>query len=69
LYDEPFLRRARERLEPGGALVVWSAKRAPALVDTLRAVFGDVREEGHEVRLQERDARYWLYAARVASEA
>jgi spermidine synthase len=69
LYDEPFLRRARERLEPGGALVVWSAERAPALVDTLRAVFGDVREESHEVRLQERDEHYWLYAARVASEA
>ena len=33
LYDGPFLRAALDRLRPGGALVVWSAERSPALVD------------------------------------
>jgi spermidine synthase len=64
LYDEPFLHAAHGRLNPGGALVVWSAERSPALVDALRSVFGDVREQDHAVLLQDRDEHYWLYAAR-----
>lgn len=69
LYETPFLRAVRDRLEPGGVLVVWSAARAPGLVDTLRAVFDEVEEHDHAVRLQDRDEHYWLYSARrVASE-
>jgi spermidine synthase len=64
IYSEPFLRTVLERLDPGGALVVWSAERAPELADTLRSVFGNVEERDHDVRLQDRDERYWLYAAR-----
>ena len=64
LYDEPFLRAVLDRLRPGGALVVWSAERSPALVETLRSVFGEVEEQDHDVRLQDRDEHYWLYAAR-----
>ena len=64
LYDAPFLRTALDRLRPGGALVVWSAERSPSLVGTLRSVFGEVEEQDHAVRLQDRDERYWLYAAR-----
>ena len=64
LYDEPFLRAALERLNPGGALVVWSAERSPALAEALRSVFGEVEERDHAVRLQDRDVDYWLYAAR-----
>ena len=68
IYDEPFLRAVHDRLSPGGALVVWSAARARQLVDTLRAVFGDVDERDHAVRLQDRDEHYWVYASRrVAS--
>ena len=63
LYDEPFLRAARERLSSGGAFVVWSAARSPDLADTLRSVFGEVEEQDHAVRLQDRDEHYWLYAA------
>jgi spermidine synthase len=62
LYDEPFLRAARDRLDAGGALVVWSAERTPALAQALRSVFGDVEEQDHAVRLQDRDEHYWLYA-------
>ncbi len=64
LYDEPFLRAALDRLNVGGALVVWSAERSPALADALSSVFGDVEERVHPVRLQDRDEHYWLYAAR-----
>jgi spermidine synthase len=70
IYRRPFLQTVRDRLAPGGALVVWSADRAPELVDTLRAVFDEVEERDHAVRLQDRDEHYWLYAARrVASDA
>jgi spermidine synthase len=70
LYAETFLRPALARPAPGGALVVWSAERSPALAATLSSVFGDVEEQSHDVRLQDRDEHYWLYAARrVASEA
>jgi spermidine synthase len=64
IYAEPFLRRVLDLLEPGGALVVWSADRADGLSEGLRAVFGDVEEQDHAVRLQDRDEHYWLYTAR-----
>ncbi len=67
LYHAAFLSRAREVLRPGGALVVWSAAEAPALEEELGNVFDEVSARSHDVRLQERDERYWLYAARVAS--
>lgn len=64
LYDAPFLTDVRRLLAPGGVLVVWSAAPAPALAEALRTVFEDVDEHGHEVRLQDREEQYWLYAAR-----
>jgi hypothetical protein len=32
-------------------------------------VFDEVEARPHEVRLQERDEHYWLYVARVRSDA
>lgn len=63
LYDAPFLRAVRDRVAPGGALVVWSADRAPDLLQALRDVFDEAGEHSHQVRLQDRDEQYWLYAA------
>jgi spermidine synthase len=63
IYDEPFLRGVLDRLEPGGALVVWSADPAAELEERLRNVFGQVEVQDHAVRLQDRDEHYWLYAA------
>jgi spermidine synthase len=63
IYDEPFLRAVHDRLDPGGAFVVWSAARACGLAGTLRAVFGEVEEHDQAVRLQDREEHYWLYAA------
>jgi spermidine synthase len=69
LYSAPFLTDARAALRPGGALVVWSADAAPELEAALREVFGEVEAAPHEVLLQDRDERYWLYVARVPSSA
>jgi spermidine synthase len=70
IYGAPFLHALRARLEPGGTLVVWSAARAPELVETLGEVFDEVDERSHAVALQGRDEHYWLYVARrVASTA
>lgn len=67
LYDAPFLRVVRRVLRPGGLLVVWSAAESAELLATLRREFDAADEMPHRVRLQERDERYWLYVARVAS--
>jgi spermidine synthase len=64
LYREPFLEAVRERLTPGGALVVWSAAREPELEADLRTVFGEAEEQSHDVRLQDHDECYWLYLGR-----
>jgi spermidine synthase len=69
LYEEPFLRSAREVLRPGGALAIWSAAEAPGLVDLLDRVFDSAEGYAHDVLLQDRDEKYWLYVARVTSEA
>jgi spermidine synthase len=66
LYGEPFLHAVREVLTTGGALVVWSAGRAPELLADLSSAFGAAEERPHDVRLQDRDERYWLYVARRA---
>jgi spermidine synthase len=69
LYREPFLRSAYEVLRPGGVLALWSAAPAPELLARLERVFPEVEEMGTEVRLQQRDERYWLYAARRVPRA
>lgn len=68
LYEELFLETARHVLRPGGALAVWSAAEAPLLERTMRTVFGNAEGQDHEVLLQDRDERYWLYVSRVTSE-
>jgi spermidine synthase len=69
LYTASFLADARAALRAGGALVVWSADAAPELEAALREVFGEVEAAPHEVLLQDREERYWLYVARVPSSA
>ena len=64
LYDEPFLRAARDRLRPEAPSWCGPPRARPQLVETLRSVFGEVEEQDHDVRLQDRDEHYWLYAAR-----
>lgn len=68
LYRAPFLETVRAALRPGGVLVIWSADKAPDLLEELRSVFGNADEQAHDVLLQDREEQYWLYAARVPSD-
>ena len=68
IYHERFLRSAHGTLRPGGALAIWSASPSPDLLATLRSVFAEAHSYSAEVRLQDRDERYWLYIARVTSQ-
>lgn len=65
LYATQFLARTRRIIDPGGALVVWSADESPTLEDALREAFGNAEARSYDVRLGERDETYWLYLARV----
>ena len=65
VYGAAFLSRVRAVLRPGGCLVVWSNAESDSLRDELTRVFGAATGIPHEVVLQGRDERYWLYAARV----
>ena len=68
LYAAPALTQARRATRPGGAVVVWSAARAPELEATMREVFGrwEVEELSCPVDLQGRAETYWLYAGHVS---
>lgn len=63
LYETPLLGMVRERLSPGGTLVIWSAFEEPELPLDLHDVFGNCRAVPIPVDLQGREEHYWLYAA------
>lgn len=65
IYQPEFLGQARRILRPGGSLAIWSMDDAPALQQTMTAVFDDVEAHPQPVRLQERDEDYWLVVGRV----
>ena len=64
VYQPTFLTAVREIIDPGGALVIWSASPAPELAATLEQVFGNCTEHRYDVLLQERPEQYLLYASR-----
>jgi spermidine synthase len=64
VYEREVLARVHDVLRPGGALVVWSMDRSPALAGAMTDVFGAATPVPYDVRLQERDERYWVYLAR-----
>jgi spermidine synthase len=63
LYQQPLLTAARRATR--GLLVIWSASESPQLGAAMEAVFGNVTATPYDVRLGERDEKYWLYAARA----
>jgi spermidine synthase len=65
LYAVPFLRRLRSVLRRGGGVVVWSASPAPALETAMAEAFDEVSAHPQQVRLLDRDERYWVYLATV----
>jgi spermidine synthase len=64
VYEREFLAATKRILNPGGALVVWSANPAPALAATMEEVFGNCTEHRYDVLLQERSEEYLLYLSR-----
>jgi spermidine synthase len=62
LYKEPFLTAARRAT--GQVLAIWSAAEAPQLEAAMKAVFGNAVAEPYDVRLGDREERYWLYVSR-----
>jgi spermidine synthase len=69
LYRTPFLEAARAALRSGGVLAIWSAAEAPELANALTTVFDETHGYPHDVLLQDREEEYWLYVARVTSQA
>lgn len=66
VYEQSFLARCGELLNPHGALAIWSAAAAPELLAAMTAVFGEADEQKHDVLLQDRPESYYLYVARQA---
>ena len=65
IYKRDFITSAKRIVNPGGALVVWSANPAPALATAMERVFGNCTEHRYDVLLQERPEQYLLYLSRV----
>ena len=64
IYEHDFLASTKRIVNPGGALVIWSANPAPELQRTMEEVFGNAEELRQHVRLQGRDEEYLLYLSR-----
>jgi spermidine synthase len=58
LYSEDGLARLRDRLEPGGAVTIWSAHQADGFDATLQGVFARVERFTVEVPRGEPDVVY-----------
>ena len=54
VYQREFLVATRAIIDPGGALVIWSANPAPELAASMESVFGNYTEHRYDVLLQER---------------
>jgi spermidine synthase len=66
LYEVDFLASTKGILNPGGALVVWSANPAPELATAMEQVFGSCTEHRYDVLLYERPEQYLLYISRAS---
>jgi spermidine synthase len=64
VYQRDFLEATRKIIDPGGALVIWSANPAPELAEVMRDAFGNCAEHQYDVLLQERPEQYLLYLSR-----
>lgn len=68
VYEQTFLARCGDLLNPSGVLAIWSADAAPELLAAMSAVFGEVDEQKHDVLLQDRPETYYLYVARQVAD-
>ena len=65
VYEQDVLASTKRIINPGGALVIWSADPAPALHAAMEKVFGNCVEHRYDVQLQSREEEYLLYLSRV----
>ncbi|MCW2760663.1 MAG: hypothetical protein JWR85_864 [Marmoricola sp.] len=65
VYRRDFISSTMRLINPGGALVVWSANPAPELAEVMEDVFGNCTEHRYDVLLQERSEEYLLYLSRA----
>jgi spermidine synthase len=65
IYEHGFIASTARIINPGGALVVWSANPAPELAAVMGTVFGNCTEHHYDVLLQERPEEYLLYLSRA----
>ncbi|MCW2709851.1 MAG: hypothetical protein JWP24_45 [Marmoricola sp.] len=66
IYEHDFLAATKRVINPGGALVIWSANPAPGLERAMTEVFGHCTEHRYDVLLQGRSEQYLLYLSRVS---
>jgi len=64
VYRVEVLRQVHDVLRTGGIVALWSAAESDPLHDALADVFGNATAIPHEVSLQGRDERFWLYLSR-----
>jgi spermidine synthase len=64
LYEHDFIASTKKIVNPGGALVIWSAAPAPELANVMEKVFGNCSVHRYDVLLQERPEQYLLYLSR-----
>ena len=60
VYGPDFVEVCALRLRPGGSLCVWSMAPSKSLNASLGTALTDVREQAVDVKLQDRDERYWI---------
>ncbi len=69
VYEQDVLASTKKMINPGGALVIWSASAAPALQQVMHKVFGNCTEHPYDVMLGARAEQYYLYRARRTSSS
>lgn len=65
IYEHDVIASIGRIINPGGALLVWSANPAPELAAVMEKVFDNCAEHRYDVLLQERPEEYLLYLSRV----
>ena len=64
VYEHDVIASTKRMIDPGGALVIWSADRAPELQRVMQKVFGNCTEHAYDVVLGDRSEQYLLYVSR-----
>jgi spermidine synthase len=64
IYEHDVIAGTWSMVDPGGALVIWSSSRAPALQQVMERVYGNCTEHAYDVMLGDRPEQYLLYCSR-----